>query len=92
LLILHCGNILSGIICYASESGLIDLESGVTTVKVYNVNTDSIIEVSAETPNGVLKYDGDTVISGVAGSGSPVRLNFSQIEGAKTGKIFPLSL
>ena len=84
-----CGNILSGIICYASESGLIALEDGVTTVKVYNVNTDSIIEVSAETPNGVLKYDGDTVISGVADSGSPVRLNFSQIEGAKTGKIFP---
>ena len=84
-----CGNILFGIICYASESGLIALENGVTTVKVYNVNTDSIIEVSAEMPNKVLKYDGDTVISGVAGSSSPVRLNFSRIEGAKTGKIFP---
>lgn len=84
-----CGNILSGIICYASETGLIELQDGITTVVVNNVNTNSIIEVSAETPNRQLKYDGTAVVSGVPGSGSPVNLNFSNIEGAKTGKVFP---
>ncbi|HBO39499.1 MAG TPA: 4-oxalomesaconate tautomerase, partial [Pasteurellaceae bacterium] len=47
------------------------------------------IEVSAETPDKQLKYDGTAVVAGVPGSGSPVNLNFSKIEGAKTGKIFP---
>ncbi|MDG2961182.1 4-oxalomesaconate tautomerase [Bisgaard Taxon 10/6] len=84
-----CGNILSGIICFASEKGLIELQDGITTVVVNNVNTGSIIEVSAESPNKRLKYDGTAEVSGVPGSGSPVNLNFSQIEGAKTGKIFP---
>ncbi|MBN6065090.1 4-oxalomesaconate tautomerase [Aggregatibacter actinomycetemcomitans] len=84
-----CGNILSGIICFAGEKGLIELQDGITRVVVNNVNTGSIIEVSAESPNKRLKYDGSAEVSGVPGFGSPVNLNFSQIEGAKTGKIFP---
>ncbi|WGE63974.1 4-oxalomesaconate tautomerase [Actinobacillus equuli subsp. haemolyticus] len=84
-----CGNILSGIICFASEKGLIELQDGITSVVVNNVNTNSIIEVSAESPNKQLKYTGNAEVSGVPGTGSPVNLNFSQIEGAKTGKVFP---
>ncbi|WP_109079342.1 4-oxalomesaconate tautomerase [Aggregatibacter kilianii] len=84
-----CGNILSGIICFAAEKGLIELQDGITSVVVNNVNTSSLIEVSAQSPNRQLKYDGTAEVSGVPGSGSPVNLNFSQIEGAKTGKIFP---
>lgn len=84
-----CGNILSGIICFAGETGLIELQEGITTIKVYNVNTQSLIEVSAESPGKVLKYDGDAEVSGVPGTGSPVKLNFSDIEGTKTGKVFP---
>lgn len=84
-----CGNILSGIVCFASEKGLIELQEGITRVVVNNVNTNSIIEVSAESPNKQLKYTGNAEVSGVPGTGSPVNLNFSQIEGAKTGKIFP---
>lgn len=84
-----CGNILSGIICFTSEMGMLELTEGTTTVTVFNVNTNSLIEVTAETPNKELKFDGDTEVSGVPGTGSPVSLNFSQVEGTKTGKIFP---
>lgn len=84
-----CGNILSGVLCYASETGLIELQDGVTKIMVYNENTKSLIEVTARSPNRELEYDGDTVVSGVPGSGSPIILNFSQIEGSKTGKVFP---
>ncbi|QPB41983.1 4-oxalomesaconate tautomerase [Rodentibacter haemolyticus] len=84
-----CGNILSGIICFASEKGLIELQDGITRVVVNNINTNSIIEVSAESPNKRLKYTGNAEVSGVPGTGSPVNLNFSKIEGAKTGKVFP---
>ncbi|HBO38076.1 MAG TPA: 4-oxalomesaconate tautomerase, partial [Pasteurellaceae bacterium] len=51
-----CGNILSGIICFASETGLIELQDGITKVIVNNINTNSLIEVSAETPDKQLKY------------------------------------
>ncbi|SUT86062.1 3-methylitaconate isomerase [Actinobacillus ureae] len=65
------------------------LQDGITSVVVNNVNTNSIIEVSAESPNKQLKYTGNAEVSGAPGTGSPVNLNFSQIEGAKTGKVFP---
>ncbi len=84
-----CGNILSGVIAFAAEKGLIELTEGSTTVRVRNVNTNTIIEVTAETPDKTLKFDGDTSIDGVPGTGSPVLLNFLNVGGAKTGKLFP---
>lgn len=84
-----CGNILSGVIAFASEKGLIELADGITTVRVKNINTNTIVEVTAETPNKSLKFDGSTTIDGVPGTGSPVLLNFLDVGGAKTGKLFP---
>jgi len=84
-----CGNILSGIIAFASENNLLPLTHPSTTIRVKNINTNTIIEVSAETPQGVLQYEGDTTIDGVPGSGSPILLNFLNVGGAKTGKLFP---
>ncbi|KUI97207.1 4-oxalomesaconate tautomerase [Vibrio sp. MEBiC08052] len=84
-----CGNILSGVIAFAAEKGLIELAEGSTTIRVKNVNTNTIIEVTAETPNRMLKFDGDTSIDGVPGTGSPVLLNFLDVGGSKTGKLFP---
>ncbi|QXO18330.1 4-oxalomesaconate tautomerase [Vibrio ostreae] len=84
-----CGNILSGVIAFATEKGLIELTEGTTTVRVKNINTNTIIEVTAETPDKQLQFEGTTAIDGVPGSGSPVLLNFLDVGGAKTGKLFP---
>lgn len=87
-----CGNILSGVIAFASERGLITLTPDSTTIRVKNINTNTIIEVTAETPNGQLKFDGNTTVDGVPGTGSPILLNFLNVGGSKTGKLFPTGL
>ena len=84
-----CGNILSGIVAFASENNLVKLSSPSTMLRVRNINTNTIIEVSAESPNGHLRYDGDVRVDGVPGTGSPVLLNFLDVGGSKTGKLFP---
>ncbi|WP_155858971.1 4-oxalomesaconate tautomerase [Enterovibrio calviensis] len=84
-----CGNILSGILLFGAEKKLITLNSPETTIRVRNVNTNTIIEVTAETPHGQVKLDGDIKIDGVPETGSPVLLNFLNVGGAKTGHLFP---
>ena len=84
-----CGNILSGAVPFAIESGLVAAENGETLVRVRNVNTDSFIEVTVQTPNGVVEYEGDASIDGVPGTAAPIVLNFLDVCGTKTGKLFP---
>ncbi|MEZ8147529.1 4-oxalomesaconate tautomerase [Enterovibrio norvegicus] len=84
-----CGNILSGVVVFAHEKNLIALSSPETTVRVRNINTNTIIEVTAQTPNGRVELDGDIKIDGVPETGSPILLNFLNVGGAKTGKLFP---
>ncbi|WP_234496543.1 4-oxalomesaconate tautomerase [Vibrio maritimus] len=84
-----CGNILSGILAFAGENNLVSLKSPTTTLRVKNTNTNTIIEVSGETPEGKLQYEGDMSIDGVPGTGSPIMLNFLDVGGSKTGKLFP---
>ncbi len=85
----NCGNMLSGVAPFAIEQGLVDAEDGETTVRVFNVNTRSRIDVTVQTPGGQVIYDGDTHIDGVAGSAAPIRLNFLDAWGAVTGSLFP---
>lgn len=85
----NCGNMLAGVVPFALEQGLIEASEGVTTARVFNVNTGSRIEVTVQTPGGRITYDGDTRIDGVAGTAAPVYLNFLDAWGAVTGKVFP---
>jgi 2-methylaconitate cis-trans-isomerase PrpF/tripartite-type tricarboxylate transporter receptor subunit TctC len=85
----NCGNMLSGVVPFAIEQGLIVPTGDSTTVRVFNVNTGAKIDVTVCTPGGHLTYDGDTCIDGVAGAAAPVRLSFLDCWGSVTGKIFP---
>jgi 2-methylaconitate cis-trans-isomerase PrpF/tripartite-type tricarboxylate transporter receptor subunit TctC len=85
----NCGNMLSGVAPFAIEQGLVSANEGETTVRVFNVNTRSRIDVTVQTPGGQVTYDGDTRIDGVAGSAAPIRLNFLDAWGAVTGSLFP---
>ncbi len=85
----NCGNMLSGVAPFAIEQGLVAAQEGETTVRVFNVNTKSRIEVTVMTPGRRVTYDGDTGIDGVAGTAAPIRLNFLDAWGAVTGSVFP---
>ena len=85
----NCGNMLSGVAPFAIEQGLIDAQDGETTVRVFNVNTRSRIDVTVLTPGRRVVYAGDTSIDGVAGAAAPIRLNFLDAWGSVTGSLFP---
>jgi hypothetical protein len=85
----NCGNMLSGVAPFAIEQGLVAAQDGETTVRVFNVNTRSRIDVTVLTPGRRVIYAGDTRIDGVAGTAAPIRLNFLDAWGAVTGSLFP---
>ena len=72
----NCGNISSGVGPFAIEKGLVKAEDGVTTVRIYNTNTDKIIAADVTTSNGKVDYCGEFQIAGVPGGASPIRLKF----------------
>jgi 2-methylaconitate cis-trans-isomerase PrpF len=85
----NCGNISSAVGPYAIEQGLVPIQEPVTTVKIFNVNTQKLIIAEVEVENGHVKSEGSCSIPGVPGKGSPIYLSFTRAEGAVTGKLFP---
>ena len=85
----NCGNMLSGVVPFAIDQGLIPAKDGTTTARVFNVNTASRVDVTVRTPGGKVTYEGDTRIDGVAGTAAPVLLNFLDAWGSVTGQLFP---
>lgn len=85
----NCGNMLAGVAPYAIETGLFTAQIGKTTVRIHNLNTGKIIHATVQTPQGKVEYAGDTIISGTNTAGAPIQLTFLNVEGAKTGKLFP---
>ena len=85
----NCGNMVSGVGPFALERGMLSLEEGETTVRVYNVNVGEIIHLTMQTPKGRLTYEGDTEIAGVPGSAAPIRMDFFGVAGPASGHLFP---
>lgn len=85
----NCGNMLSAVGPFAIEKGLVKAVNGTTKLRVHNVNTGKLIDISVQTPNGVVTYDGETHIDGVPGTAAPVYMTFRDTAGTKTGKLLP---
>ncbi|MBI2276525.1 MAG: 4-oxalomesaconate tautomerase [Dechloromonas sp.] len=85
----NCGNMLAGVGPFAIENGLVRAADPVTTLRIFNVNTQKVVEAVIQTPGGQVTYDGNARIDGVPGSGAPIQLNFRDATGAKTGRLFP---
>lgn len=85
----NCGNMLSAIAPFAVENHLVPASPGRTTVRIYNVNTDSVIEATIATEDGEVRYEGDAAIDGVPGTAAPVIQNFAKTVGSKTKRLLP---
>lgn len=85
----NCGNMLSAVGPFAIEKGLVKINDKVTTLRVHNVNTGKLIDISVQTPGGVVTYEGDARVDGVPGSAAPILMTFLDAAGAKTGKLLP---
>lgn len=86
----NCGNMSSAIGPFAVDERLVAKPTGnEAVVRINNTNTRKIIVSRFPMDDGEAAVTGDMAIDGVAGTGAPIRLEFLQPGGAKTGKLLP---
>ena len=86
----NCGNMSSAVGPFALEEGLVAAPaSGEAVVRIHNTNTSKIIVARFPVEDGTLAAAGDIEIDGVAGKAAPIRLEFLEPGGARTGKLLP---
>jgi 4-oxalomesaconate tautomerase len=85
----NCGNLLAGVGPFALEEGLIDATDGVTHVRIWMENTQTLAVARIQTPGGVVLYSGDTHIDGVPGTSAPIPIEFLDIAGSTCGSLLP---
>ncbi len=87
----NCGNISSAVGPFAVDEGLVDAVEPVTTVRIYNTNTDKILIAKVPVAKGKARVLGDSAIAGVPGTGAEILMDYSGTVGAKTGTLLPTS-
>jgi 2-methylaconitate cis-trans-isomerase PrpF len=86
----NCGNMSSAIGPFAVDEGLVPRpRDGDAVVRIHNTNTKKIIVSRFAMDGDEAAVAGDMALDGVAGTGAPIRLEFMQPGGAKTGKLLP---
>lgn len=85
----NCGNISSAVGPFAIDEGLVDAIEPVTTVRIHQVNTNSVIIAEVPVKGNKAEVEGTHVIPGVPGTGAKITLDFSDSAGAITGKLLP---
>jgi 4-oxalomesaconate tautomerase len=81
-----CGNLLAGVGPFAIERGLVAPLAPTTPVRVRIVNpTVSFAEERVQTPDGRVRYDGDTVMAGTPFPAAPIDITFP----GGAGSVFP---
>ena len=86
----NCGNMSSAVGPFAVDEGLVPAPTGAeTTVRIHNTNTGKIIVARFPVENGKAVTEGDLALDGVAGTAAPIRLDFTDPAGSKTGRLLP---
>lgn len=86
----NCGNMSSAVGPFALDEGLVAPPTGnEAAIRIHNTNTSKIIVARFPVENGALAATGDIAIDGVAGTAAPIRLEFLEPGGARTGKLLP---
>lgn len=85
----NCGNISSAVGPFAIDEGLVAAAEPLTSVRIYNVNTDKILVAKVQVAGGKARVFGDCAIPGVPGTGAEILMDYSDTVGAKTGKLLP---
>lgn len=85
----NCGNMTAAVGPFAVEEGLVEVTEPITTVHLFNCNTEKYIDVTVPCENGTFAEEGDCEIAGVDGTAPELNVNFLNPAGAKTGKLMP---
>lgn len=85
----NCGNILAGVGPFAIERGLVKAQDGITSVRIWMENTDSVATAHVQTPGREVRYDGEARIDGVPNSHAPINIDFEDVAGSSCGSLLP---
>jgi 2-methylaconitate cis-trans-isomerase PrpF len=86
----NCGNMSAAVGPFAIDEGLVAKPaSGEAVVRIHNTNTRKIIVARFPMDGAEAAVAGAMTLDGVSGSGAPVRLEFLEPGGAKTGRLLP---
>ncbi len=85
----NCGNMSSAMGPFAVDEGIVSVSGDEALIRVHNTNTNKIIHARFSIDDGYAAVDGVLELPGVAGTGSPVRMEFIEPGGAGTGKLLP---
>ena len=85
----NCGNLSSAVGPFAVNEGLIQVKDGEVTVRIYQTNTNKIIDSTFQVSNEFANPEGDYQIAGVANTGSKIRLDYLEPGGSGTGLLLP---
>ena len=84
-----CGNISSAVGPFAVDEGLVEVDDGGATVRVYNTNTGKTYHARFPVEDGAAGVSGAFELPGVSGAGARITLEFMDPGGAATGKLLP---
>jgi 4-oxalomesaconate tautomerase len=85
----NCGNMLAAVVPFALERGIVQPQGDTTTLRVLTLNTDMQCDITVQTPNGRVAYDGAARIDGVPGTSAPITINFLDTEGSVCASLLP---
>jgi 4-oxalomesaconate tautomerase len=85
----NCGNMLAAVVPFALETGLVKPQGATTTLRVLTLNTDMQCDITVQTPNGEVEYEGNARIDGVPGTSAPITINFLDTAGSVAPGLLP---
>lgn len=88
----NCGNLTCAIGSFAVDEGMVDIPTGADSVelRLYNTNTDSVIDQQVPLHGEKSATKGDFKIHGVPGTGARVDTTFRDPAGSVTDELYPL--
>lgn len=84
-----CGNLMAAVAVFAVEEGLAAAAGSTATVRIHAVNTGKIIVAQVPLLDGAVQTVGTFAVPGVDGHGAPIRLEFLDAGGTRTGRVLP---
>lgn len=85
----NCGNISSGVGPFAIDEGLIDAHEGITQVRIYNTNSETVLVADVPVRGGKAQVTGDFVVPGVPGTGAEIVMNWAGTIGSQYDVLLP---
>lgn len=85
----NCGNMLAAVVPFALEVGLVKSQGSTSTFRVLTLNTGMQCDITVNTPNGIISYEGNARIDGVPGTSAPIKINFLDTAGSVCSGLLP---